>query len=99
MKGMSERRLGRLLFKVALGVAGFLAGGYAGFWIVAFGADAIIPVPDHPLTEPGAGMGPAFAGLFVGIPIGAFIGCILAVMYADTVAAKIVDLVSRLRKR
>jgi hypothetical protein len=96
---MDERRFRRLLFKVALGVTGLIAGGYGGFWIVAFGADAIIPLPDHPLAEPGAGMGAAFAGLLIGIPLGALIGCILAVVYADRAAAKIGELVSRLRSR
>lgn len=94
---MSESKLRRLLFKVAFAVTGFIAGGYAAFWFVEL-ADAVFPPPNHPRPEPEAGVGPALPGLIVGIPLGALIGCALAVVYADTVAAKISEWVSRLQR-
>lgn len=96
---MSRHPFALRLFKVALGIVGFLVGGYAGFWIAAFAADAALPPVQHHLAEPGTGMASGLIGLFVGLPLGGLSVCVLAVMYAETIASRIGDLVRRLRKR
>jgi hypothetical protein len=96
---MGEGKLGRMLFKVALGIDGFFAGGYAGFWIVAVLTDATLPPPQHELSEPMTGIASGLAGLFIGFPVGGLAVGALAVHYADRVAGKIGDVARRLSKR
>jgi hypothetical protein len=96
---MGEGKFGRILFKVALGVAGFIVGGYAGFWIVAVLTDATLPPPQHQSTEPMTGMASGLLGLFLGFPLGGLATCALAVRYGDKLAIKIGDAARRLRNQ
>jgi hypothetical protein len=75
-----------VVLKVLFGIIGLAIGGWAGFWIVGLGGEAILPPPDGPLAEPGTGMGVAFAAIFVGVPIGALVGCWLGVLAARKIA-------------
>ena len=77
------------MLKVLFGLVGLAIGGWAGFWIVGLGGDAILPPPDHPLAEPGTGMGIAFAAILVGVPVGALVGCWLGVLAARTVGGRV----------
>jgi hypothetical protein len=77
------------VLKVLFGIVGLAIGGWAGFWMVALGGDAILPPPDHPLAEPGTGMGIAFAAIFIGVPVGALVGCWLGVLAARKTTGRV----------
>ncbi|MCI0333324.1 MAG: hypothetical protein L0228_08895 [Planctomycetes bacterium] len=76
------------MLKVVLGITGLAIGGWAGFWIVGLGGEALFNL-FHPVRRaPEEGLGIAFAAVFIGVPVGALVGCILGIVCANKFAVR-----------